>query len=171
MTALILMVALVVCGMTGRVLRQRFLRRQSVQLQHNERSLLLGQLYSQSDVCADEPPGLPAAAVGDARGAQRRAKVAKMLQKLGFDTSHGFEMLPMEGLPTQLAHRLGYARMASLASTPGSKSPPQPSSRQRILGTKSLQLKSGEMEARPHAWQVAHAHMPNYCFSHAHMLA
>ena len=146
--AMLLTLALVVCGLMGRVLRERFLRREGMHLHHGEQNMLLAQQCSMPDARGDGAPGVPADC--DAfEGAKRRAKLAAFLQpKIGCATSHGIEMMPLEGLPVQLAHRLGSVRRQTLANAP-SGGRPQQSSRQRILGTESLQLKSGEMEVIP----------------------
>jgi hypothetical protein len=153
----LLLAALVVGGAAGKVLWRRKLRRDSVQWQQRcGEDRPLRQHARPSVEHAHATRGLPVM-VGGFEGAHRRADLAAVLQsKLG--NNHGIEMLPLEAFPTRVAHRLGARIGQSLDSTSNSWSS-QPSSRQRILGTQSLQLAPGELEVV--RLRFASAHLPH----------
>ena len=136
----LMLAALLIGVATGRVLWRRKLRRQAIQRQlrfGEHGGLLLGQHCITSTVHAD-------AAVGGLGGAQRRADLAAVLQAgAGCGTSQGIEMLPLEALPAQLAHRLGSVSRQAASSNS------QHGSRQRILGMQSMQLAPDELQVGP----------------------
>jgi hypothetical protein len=150
--AALLLAALVAGGAAGRVLWRRKLRQDSLERQQQYGEYrLLRQHTCPSSEHAHATRVMP----GGLGGAQRRAHLAAVLQsKLGA-TGHNIEMLPLEALPAPLAHRLGESSSQSIVRTYDSWGS-LPSSRQRILGTQSLQLAPGELEVGPFATWVQH---------------
>ena len=145
----LLLAALVAGGAAGRVLWRRKLRQDSLHQQYGAYRLLRQHTCPSSEH-AHATRALPVMA-GGLGGAQRRAHLAAVLQsKPGCATSHNIEMLPLEAHPAPLAHRLGDSSRQSLVRTYDSWGS-IPSSRQRILGTQSLQLAPGELEVGPFA--------------------